>query len=83
MYEARGKVYLELEKYEEALKDFEKVSEIEDNYPDIYFYKGLAKNNLGRMDEAIEDFFYALELGSRNHGVYNGIGQTYLKAKKY
>jgi tetratricopeptide (TPR) repeat protein len=83
VYEARGKVYLELDRCEEALKDFERVSEIEDHYPDIYFYKGLAKNNLDKTDEAIEDFFHALELGSRNVGVYNGIGQTYLKAKKY
>lgn len=83
MYEARGKVFLEIGRSEEALRDFEKVSEIEDHYPDIYFYKGLAKNNLEKMEEAIQDFFHALELGSRNHGVYNGISQTYLKAKKY
>jgi len=59
------------------------VSEIEDHYPDIYFFKGLAKNNLGKTDESIEDFFHALELGSKNIGIYNGIGQTYLRAKKY
>ena len=42
--------------YSEALKDFEKVSEIESNYPDIYFYKGIALNNLGRLSEAVIDF---------------------------
>ena len=69
--------------FEEALRDFEKVSELEDNYPDIYFYKGLAKNNLGKTAEAIKDFFHALELGSKNIGVYNGIGESYLRDKKY
>ena len=46
--------------YPEALKDFEKVSEIEPNYPDVYFYKGIALNNLNKLAEAIKDFFFSL-----------------------
>lgn len=72
---------MELELYAESLRDFEKVSEIEPNYPDVYFYKGIALNNLNRLAEAIKDFFFCLELLGGGTGsshaiipkIYNGI----------
>jgi tetratricopeptide (TPR) repeat protein len=60
IYELRGKVYLELEIYNKALKDFEVVASIEPDYPDIYYYLGICKSNLKEIDEAIADFFKAL-----------------------
>ena len=82
---------MDLEMYSESLKDFEKVSEIEPHYPDVYFYKGIALNNLNRLSEAIRDFFFALELLGGGSGVnqpiipriYNGVSESYLKLKQY
>jgi len=35
------------------------------------------------IDEALKDFFKAIELGSKHIGIYNGISCAYLQAKKY
>lgn len=47
VYEERGKAYLNSENYDLALRDFESVAAFDDNYPDIYYYRGKAKTNLG------------------------------------
>ena len=47
MYEERGKSYLFNEDYREALRDFEMVASFDINYPDVYYYKGKAKAQLG------------------------------------
>jgi tetratricopeptide (TPR) repeat protein len=35
------------------------------------------------IEEALKDFFKAIELGSRHIAIYNGISCAYLQAKKY
>ncbi len=35
------------------------------------------------IEEALKDFFKAIELGSKHNGIFNGISSAYLKAKKY
>jgi hypothetical protein len=35
------------------------------------------------IDEALQDFFKAIELGSRHISIFNGISCAYLQAKKY
>jgi len=35
------------ESYQEALRDFEMVATFNENYPDVYYYKGKAKTQLG------------------------------------
>jgi len=47
VYEERGKSYLMNESYQEALRDFEMVATFNENYPDVYYYKGKAKTQLG------------------------------------
>lgn len=43
-----------------ALRDFEIVAGFDENYADIYYYKGKAKTNLGEIQSAIKDFFKAI-----------------------
>lgn len=40
----------------------------------------MAKTNLGEVDAAIADFFKAVDLGSKNTSIMNGISFAYLKA---
>lgn len=80
VYELRGKVYLQDQKYALAQKDFEMVLSLDSNYPEIYYYLGMTKSNLGRIDQAISDFFKAIELGCRSLNILNGISYAYLKA---
>lgn len=42
----------------------------------------MAKTNLGEIDAAIADFFRAVDLGSKNISIMNGISYAYLKAGK-
>jgi hypothetical protein len=42
----------------------------------------MAKNNLGRIDAAIADFYKAADMGSRNIYLMNGISFAYLKLSR-
>jgi len=66
-----------------ALRDFEIVASFDENYADVYYYKGKAKTNLGEIPSAIKDFFKAIELGCNKNGVFNGISEAYLKGNKF
>ena len=49
--------------YENALKDFEVVVGIDENYPDVYYYRGMSKIYLqgeNMIDDALKDFFKAI-----------------------
>ena len=51
-------------------------------YPDVYYYLGMSKTNLGDVDAAIAEFFKAIDLGSKSIKLMNGISYAYLKAGK-
>lgn len=53
---------------------------LEPSYPDVYYYLGMCKANLGQIDAAIVDFFKAVDLGSKNINIMNGISYAYLKS---
>lgn len=55
---------------------------IDPNDPVAYFYIGKTKTSLGEIDSAIADFFKAIELGSRESSIIDGIAGAYLKAGK-
>lgn len=59
---------------------------IDELYPDVYYYRGMSKIYLGSevmIQEALKDFFKAIELGSKHKAIFNGISCAYLQAKKY
>ena len=64
------------------MKDFRVIYEMNQNYPEVYFYLGSCKSQLGDIESAIADFFHAFELGSRNNAILNGISCAYLKSGK-
>ena len=72
--DAIGLVKNDLGLYEEAIKDFNKVLELDKNYSKAYYNIGLSKYNLKKYDEAIEYFNKALELDSNFAYTYNNIG---------
>ena len=68
-----------MKNYKKAIADFDKAAEIEPNYAETYFLRGVSKVELGKFSEgtyqdAIDDFLYAVELGSKNAGIFKGIG---------
>lgn len=79
VYESRGLVYQDIKNYKKAIEDFDRAAEIEPTYAETYYLRGLSKVELGKFGEgsyqdAIEDFLYAEELGSKNAGIFKGIG---------
>ncbi|MDX1921068.1 MAG: tetratricopeptide repeat protein, partial [Candidatus Caenarcaniphilales bacterium] len=64
-YLKRGISYLKTEKFEEALKDFDKAIELTPNLEQAYNQRGLAKANLGKQEEAIKDFDKAIEINPK------------------
>jgi len=52
------------------------------SYPEVYYYMGMCKANLGDIDGAIINFFQSIDLGSRNTNLMNGLSYAYLKAGK-
>jgi hypothetical protein len=52
------------------------------HYPELYYYLGMAKVNLGNIDGAIADFFQSIDFGSRSNNLMTGLSFAYLKAGK-
>jgi lipoprotein NlpI len=50
--------------------------------PEVYYYLGMSKANLGNIDGAIADFFQSIDLGSRSNNLMTGLSFAYLKAEK-
>jgi len=55
------------------------VASFDINYPEVYYYKGKAKTNLGEVESGIKDFFKSVELGCRKTDIFNGISEAYLE----
>ena len=53
-------------KYEEAIKDYDKVIELNPQYDGAHYNRGVVKNYLGYYEEAIKDFDKAIELDPKN-----------------
>ena len=66
------------ERYEEAIKGFDKAAAIY-QYAETYNKRGLAKRSLGRYQEAIQDFDTAIELIPDFAIAYYNRGNTYYR----
>ena len=61
-YFNRGVAKLQLGKFKESIKDFDKSIELNPQHALAYKNRGLAKYNLGKSEDAIKDFERAIEL---------------------
>jgi len=57
-----GKVYLELDRYEDAAHEFEKAASLHPEMPDVLVRHGMALRALGRVEEALEKYRGAVRL---------------------
>jgi tetratricopeptide (TPR) repeat protein len=62
------------EKYEEALKAFDKALEINPQFAEVLINRGIALNNLARYEEALEDFEKAMEINPDFAEAWTGKG---------
>ncbi|WP_299715086.1 tetratricopeptide repeat protein [uncultured Tenacibaculum sp.] len=76
-----GKQYYELNMFDKALKAFEYAVLIDETFIGGYLEKAKTLENLGRYQEAIENYIVTLELDDPTAYVYIRVGECYDKLK--
>lgn len=62
LYYQRGQIYLETNKWEQAISDFSRAIELDNSYNLSFVHRGKTYWTLGMYEEAISDFSRAIEL---------------------
>jgi tetratricopeptide (TPR) repeat protein len=76
-YYMRGKIYSKLNKYNEALLDFNKTIELGLDNDVVYFERGLVYKKMGNYELATNDFNKAIELGTQDINAYFELAKIY------
>jgi tetratricopeptide (TPR) repeat protein len=69
----KGQILLRMGRAEEALESFSHICENcgKKNFPDAFYGKGVALNNLKRYPEALESLNIAIKYNGKNHNIYH------------
>jgi tetratricopeptide (TPR) repeat protein len=76
-YDHLGKAYILSGDYEKALTAFNKLVEIDPDFPDAYMNRGIAKRWSNKNDEALEDFNISIQKRPDDPLYYFNRGITY------
>ncbi|AEM20863.1 TPR domain-containing protein [Brachyspira intermedia PWS/A] len=90
-YSIRALSYVYLNKYEEALNDFNMAIKYNSESGEYYYNRGLCyykfaiknNNDINYLKSAIKDFNKSIELNEKNYFVYYYIGICYYELKNY
>ncbi len=82
-YNNRGLAKHDLERYEEAIRDYDKAIELQPDYAAAYHNRGLAKNSLQRYEEAIKDYDKVIELQPEDAEAYHNRGVAKYDLQRY
>lgn len=70
-------LYCNQQQYEQAIKDYDKVIELNPNDANAYLNRGNAYGNLGQYDQAIKNYDKAIELNPNDANAYVGRSNAY------
>lgn len=79
----RGTIYLEDNKYQKAIEDFNRALLIHTNDYDVYFMSGFCYEALNKSNNALKRYFKAEDLGYVNDVLFNNIGSLLSKQNNY
>lgn len=83
-YYYRALVYTQMERFEDALADFNQALEQQPHFPQAYAARAAVYLSLDRPASAIEDLNQAVQLGlNQDPGVYLNRGQAYFRLDMY
>ena len=82
-YRARGAVYREQERWEEAARDYSKAIELEPGNAGAYSGRGDVYTQLGKLEEALQDYNKAIELKLDDFGAYLRRGNAYYRLEQF
>lgn len=83
-YRKAAEAAMNLDDYESCDTLMTRAIELNPNVADFYFYRGKARNNslTQKTDGAIEDFEKAIEMGTKDPGVYESLAGIYDSRKQ-
>jgi tetratricopeptide (TPR) repeat protein len=58
----KAQILVSMQRYEEALAEYDRVIAIDPNYPEYYFDRGNLLSKMGRLEEAIANYTHAIEI---------------------
>lgn len=79
----RGVSYALAGKYEKAIMDFTRVTEMRPDYPNGWFNRAEIRYELGHFEQAITDYSKTLELKPADFGAHTSRGHTYFRLRKF
>jgi len=81
-YNNRGGTLQSMNRFDEALRDYNKAIELRPLYADAYCNRGIILADRKKNDEALADYNKAIELNPKMITAYNNRGLLYLEMKK-
>ncbi|MEH2069317.1 MAG: tetratricopeptide repeat protein [Nostoc sp.] len=79
----RGETYRLMERYPQALEDFDRAIELDPEYDWAIASRGITYRSMERYTEALEDFDRAIELDPKSDWAIANRGITYRQMKRY
>ncbi len=81
-YFNRGKDFADLERYPQALKDYDKYISLVNDDADAYNYRGIVYYKTNKPDEAIADYTKCIQLNPKQKYALSNRGQIYIEQKQ-
>jgi tetratricopeptide (TPR) repeat protein len=82
-YYHRGNLYLKLEQYNQAVSDFSVCSNLEFKQPELFYYKGMAEQKAGALEESIQSLEYFLILKPNHTQAAYALANILARTQKY
>src|SRR5260370_26496421 len=79
----RGEIYRLMERYEEALADFDRAIALDEKYAGAFAHRGETYGLMRRYEEALADFDQAITLDEKVAWAIAGRGQIYQEMERY
>jgi tetratricopeptide (TPR) repeat protein len=82
-YYHRGNLYLLLEQYNQAVSDFNLCRDLEFKQPELFYYKGLAEQKTGAIEESIQSLEHFLTLKPKHNQAAYALANILARTQKY